>query len=417
MDTLAAKIETAEQKRKALDAELQKDRAELLLLLNHPRGELPDAVPSSVTAAAASALQAAEDEKRRRDEAEAIRLESDLAAVAKARRDRLDKLQRLAFQASDPPVSAAPGRRALTDSPEQHVHRPAKKTRFAEPIDSDTEDHEEEELSIVPPVLSRPKYLTDASKLLLYLVNSTCSPCPPVIPALQAAQTLVYAAALAHVNGQLRFNFGADQPSFQHILCILRELPQFFPALFENKPEKEALATTALTKWHRHFNDQLTRLLSFADHRRDYVENQFIIFIASLDEAVPSTFDPVAIIKKHVTKLATDLTAQRSKLIMRGMFPAPAKSNGSCDKDSGTNWGGAGEGGDVDQIPGPGPPGSFWHWSHDCFVRYEEDASGHRLTHICMMCGWSGTPSHNASHCPADESDIENWVVGAIPVE
>lgn len=232
MDTLAAKIETAEQKRKALDAELQKDRAELLLLLNHPRGELPDAVPSSVTAAAASALQAAEDEKRRRDEAEAIRLESDLAAVAKARRDRLDKLQRLAFQASDPPVSAAPGRRALTDSPEQHVHRPAKKTRFAEPIDSDTEDHEEEELSIVPPVLSRPKYLTDASKLLLYLVNSTCSPCPPVIPALQAAQTLVYAAALAHVNGQLRFNFGADQPSFQHILCILRELPQFFPALF-----------------------------------------------------------------------------------------------------------------------------------------------------------------------------------------
>ena len=105
-----------------------------------------------------------------------------------------------------------------------------------------------------------------------------------------------------------------------------------------------------------------------------------------------------------------------SKKIMRGIFPAPAKSNGSCDKVSGTNWGGAGEGGDVDQIPGPGPPGSFWHWSHDCFVRYVDDASGHRLTHICMMCGWSGTPSHNASHCPADESEIANWVELAIPV-
>ena len=436
MDTLAAKIETAEQKRKALDAELQKDRAELLLLLNHPRGELPDAVPSSVTAAAASALQAAEDEKRRRDEAEAIRLESDLAAVAKARRDRMDKLRRLALQASDPPVSAAPGRRALTDSLEQHVHRPAKKTRFAEPIDSDTEDHEEEELSIVPPVLSRPKYLTDASKLLLYLVNSTCSPCPPVIPTLQAAQTLVYAAALAHVNGLLRVNFGADQPSFQHILCILQALPQFFPALFENKPDKEALATTAFTKWHRHFNDQLTRLLSFADQRRDYVENQFIIFIASLDEVVPSAFDPVAIIKKHVTKLAADLTAQRSKYIMRGMFPAPVQSSPQQQSSSsgvrntggygsGRSGGGRGKGGKGSQQhsypPPPGLPGQDWNDHHWMYIRFPRDANGKGMRNCCFKCGGGsahGSSNHHlAKDCRATAAQIVDWVQNMKPVQ
>ena len=43
-----------------------------------------------VTAAAASALQAADEDKRRRDEA--IRLQSDTAVVDEARRDRLDKL-------------------------------------------------------------------------------------------------------------------------------------------------------------------------------------------------------------------------------------------------------------------------------------------------------------------------------------
>lgn len=389
MDTLAAKIETAQQKRKALDAELEKDQAELQLLLDHPRGALPGAVPSSATAAAASALQAAEEEKRRRDEAEAIRLESDTAAVAKARRDRLVKLRLLAFQAADPPVSAAPGRRALTDPPERQVPRPAKKARFADPIDSDTEDHEEEELSIVPPVLSRPKYLTDASKLLLYLVNSTCSPCPPVIPTLHAAQTLVYAAALAHVNGQLRFNFGADQPSFQHVLCILRELPQFLPALFESKPHREAMATTALTKWHRHFNDQLTRLLKLADHHRGYVETQFTTFIAALDDVVPAAFDPVAILKKHVTKLATELTAQKSKHIMRGMFPAPVQSSPQQQSSSsgmknaggygsGRSGGGRGKGGKGSQQPSwpppPGLPGQDWNDHHWMYIRFPRDA-------------------------------------------
>ena len=392
-----------------------------------------------VTAAAASALQAADEDKRRRDEAEAIRLQSDTAVVEKARRDRLSKLRLLAFPATEAPVSAAPLRRALTESPERHVPRPVKKTRFAPPpdtIDSDTEDHEEEELAIVPAVLSRPTYLTNAAKLLLYLANSTCSPCPPVIPTLQATHTLVYAAALAHVNGQLRFNFGADQPSFHHILLILRELPQFFPALFENKPDKEAMATTALTKWHRLFNDQLTRLLRLADNHRPYVDAQFIAFMAALDDAAPAAFDPVAILKKHVTALAKELTAQKSKQIMRGMFPAPVQSTpqhqfsssggrNAGGNGSGKGGGGRGKGGKGSQQhswpPPPGLPGQDWNDHHWMYIRFPRDANGKGIRNSCFKCGGGsahGSSNHHlARDCRATAAQVLDWVQNMKPVQ
>ncbi len=276
-----------------------------------------------MTAAAASALQAADEERRRQEEADAIRLQSDAAAADRARRDRLRRLQQLALPAVDPPVLPAPRRRARSESPERQLPKPVKVTRFAPADDS---DEEEEELSILPAALSRPKYLIEASKLLIYLVNSTCSPCPPVIPTLHSAHTLVYAAALAHVNGQLpvRVHFGADRPSFHHFLYILRELPQFFPALFADKTDKEAMATTAATKWHRLFSNEPTRLLRLADDCRQYVDAQFPVFIAALDDADPRIFDPVALFKKHVSKLTERLTDSRSKQLLRSMFPAPA---------------------------------------------------------------------------------------------
>jgi hypothetical protein len=169
----------------------------------------------------------------------------------------------------------------------------------------------------------------------------------------------VYAASLAHVSGQLRFNFGADQPSFHHILLILRELPQFFQALFEKQPDKEAMATTALTKWHRHFGEQLTRLLRLADNNRQYVDAQFTAFIASLDDAVPAAFDPVALLKQHVKDLAKQLTAQKSKVIMKGMFSAPVQSAPQLQSSSsgGRNAGGngSGEGGGGRGKGGKGP--------------------------------------------------------------
>ena len=437
METLAAKIEAGLQKQKDLLAELERDKSALQLLLAHPRGELPEAVPSSavVTAAAASALQAADEEKRRRDEADAIRLQSDTAAADRARLDRFRKLQQLALPAVDAPVLPAPRRRALSGSPERQLSRPVKVTRFATPEthDSDTED---EELSIVPAVLSRPKYLTNASKLLLYLVNSTCSPCPPVIPTLHAAHTLVYAAALAHVSNQLRFNFGAEQPSFHHILLILKELPQFFTALFENKPDKEAMATTALTKWHRHFNDQLTRLLRLADNHRQYVDAQFTAFIASLDDAVPATFDPVALLQMHVKDLAKSLTAHKSKQIMRAMFAAPVQSapqhqssssggRNAGGNGSGKGGGGRGKGGKGPQHhswpPPPGLPGQDWNDHHWMYVRFPKDANGKSLRNCCFKCGAGSAPGssnhHFARDCRATDAQVLDWVRNMKPVQ
>jgi hypothetical protein len=439
METLAAKIEAGLQRQKDLLAELEQDQKALQLLLAHPRGELPEAVPSSavVTAAAASALQEADEEKRRRaDEADAIRRQSDADAVDRARLDRRRKLQQLAFHAVDAPVSAAPRRRARSESPERQLPRPVKVTRFAtrDPHDSDTE--EDEELSIVPAVLSRPTYLANASKLLVYLANSTCSPSPPVIPSLRSADTLVYAAALAHVSGQLRSNFGADLPSFHHFLLILREMPQFFPALFADKPDKEALATAAVTKWHRLFSNELTRLLRLAENSRPYVDAQFIPFITALDDVDHRTFDPVALLKKHVNKLAEKLTDSKSKQLLRSMFPAPVQaspqhqSSSSGGRNGGGNGsgkggGGRGKGGKGPQQhswpPPPGLPGQDWNDHYWMWVRFPKDAYGKALRNCCYKCGGGSAPGssnhHLARDCRATSAQVLDWVQNMKPVQ
>ena len=267
-------------------------------------------------------------------------------------------------------------------------------------------------------------------------MNSTCSPCPPLIPTLLSTHTLVYASALAHVSNQLRFTFGTDQPSFHHILLILRELPQFFPALFENKPDKEALATSAFTKWHRLFNEELTKLLRLADNNRPYVDAQFAVFIAAVDDAVPSDFDPVALLKKHVKDLAKVLTAQKSKQIMRAMFPAPVQSapqhqfsssggRNAGGNGSGKGGGGRGKGGKGPQQhswpPPPGLPGQDWNDHHWMWVRFPKDANGKSLRGCCYKCGAGSAPGssnhHLARDCRATDAQVLDWVRNMKPVQ
>jgi uncharacterized membrane protein YgcG len=436
MDSLAAKIEANRQKRQALEAELEQDQTALQLLLAHPRGELPEAVPSSavVTAAAASALQAADEEKRRRDAADAIRRQSDSDAADRARHDRINRLRQLAFPV-DAPVSAAPRHRARSESPERQLPRPVKKTRFAQPDPHDS-DEEVEELSTLPAALSRPTYLIEASKLLIYLVNSTCSPCPPMIPTLHSAHTLVYAAALAHVNSQLRVHFGADRPSFHHFLYILRELPQFFPALFADKTDKEAMATAAATKWHRLFSNELTRLLRLADDCRQYVDAQFPVFITALDEADPRIFDPVALFKKHVSKLSERLADSKSKQLLRSMYPAPVQSapqqqssssggRNAGGNGSGKGGGGRGKGGKGPQQhswpPPPGLPGQEWNDYNWMYVRFAKDANGSNIRNSCYKCGGGSAPGstnqHHARNCRATDAQVLDWVRNMKPVQ
>jgi uncharacterized membrane protein YgcG len=310
-----------------------------------------------------------------------------------------------------------------------------KQTRFAQPDPHDS-DEEEEELSILPAALSRPTYLIEASKLLLYLVNSTCSPCPPMIPTLRSAHTLVYAAALAHVNSQLRVHFGADRPSFHHFLYILRELPQFFPALFADKTDKEAMATTAATTWHRLFSNELTRLLRLADDCRQYVDAQFPVFITALDEADPRTFDPVALFKKHVSKLSERLTESKSKQLLRSMYPTPVQSapqqqssssggRNAGGNGSGKGGGGRGKGGKGPQQhswpPPPGLPGQDWNDHHWMYVRFPKDANGRNMKNCCYKCGAGSAPGssnhHLARDCRATDAQVLDWVRNMKPVQ
>jgi uncharacterized membrane protein YgcG len=308
-----------------------------------------------------------------------------------------------------------------------------KVTRFAPADDS---DEEEEELSILPAALSRPKYLIEASKLLIYLVNSTCSPCPPMIPTLHSAHTLVYAAALAHVNSQLRVHFGADRPSFHHFLYILRELPQFFPALFADKTDKEAMATAAATKWHRLFSNELTRLLRLADDCRQYVDAQFPVFITTLDEADPRIFDPVALFKKHVSKLSERLADSKSKQLLRSMYPAPVQSapqqqssssggRNAGGNGSGKGGGGRGKGGKGPQQhswpPPPGLPGQEWNDYNWMYVRFAKDANGSNIRNSCYKCGGGSAPGstnqHHARNCRATDAQVLDWVRNMKPVQ
>ena len=89
LETIAERMEANLRRKKDLDDEMARDRASVQLLLEHPQGELPEAV---VTSAAASALQAADEEKRRREAAEETRRQSDIESADKARRDRLRDL-------------------------------------------------------------------------------------------------------------------------------------------------------------------------------------------------------------------------------------------------------------------------------------------------------------------------------------
>ena len=104
------------RRKKELDDEMARDRASVQLLLEHPQGELPEAV---VTSAAASALQAADEEKRRREAAEETRRQSDIGSADKARRDRLRDLM---LRSSALPDVATVARRARpeSDSPSDH---------------------------------------------------------------------------------------------------------------------------------------------------------------------------------------------------------------------------------------------------------------------------------------------------------
>ena len=437
MEEIAKKIEAAQQKQKELDEELERDRAALRLLLDQPRGALPESVSSAVvTSAAASALKAADEEKRRREleAAESIRLQSDTAAAEKARVDRLNSLANFRLPTDDALVPVAPRRRAFSESPERAVTRPQKQIRFAPDTHDSDSDDQDEDLSVVPASPSRQKYLKSTAKLLLYLANSTCSHCPPVIPKLLAAHTLVYSSALAHVNGLLRSFFGTEPPSFHHFLLILRELPQFLPVLFAGRPDLEALATTALTKWHRQFNDQLTRTLRLADNCREYVDAQFANFVTSLEDADPATFDPVAVIKRQGNELAKTLTQSRSKQLLKTMFPAPVQSTphyqqpggkGTGGKGSQKGGGGKGRGGKGNQQnswqPPPGLPGQEWSDHHWMYVRFAKDSRGDNIRNSCFKCGGGSAPGstnhHRARDCRATDAQVQDWVRNMKPVQ
>ena len=95
------------------------------------------------------------------------------------------------------------------------------------------------------------------------------------------------------------------------------------------------------------------------------------------------------------------------------------KGTGGGGKSGGRGGGKGKGGGNRPQIPGPGPPGSFWHYDRQIFVRFVDDpATGRRDNRVCFLCGCGSTPGskfHRADYCPHKDTPAQHdWVERAI---
>jgi hypothetical protein len=163
----------------------------------------------------------------------------------------------------------------------------------------------------------------------------------------------------------------------------------------------------------------------------DLVNNHFAPFLNAILSHVPAVFNPVKTARETFATLTQQVANRKGKQLISALVAhaAPSASALTSPQQPGGTGSGNGGGGKTGGkgggngsssypvIPGPGPPGSFWHFGHKAFVRYVEDANGRRQTHVCMMCGWAGSPSHDAGNCPSDSTDVTAWVHQAIPVQ
>ena len=275
--------------------------------------------------------------------------------------------------------------------------------------------------------------------LAKHVTASTLSYHPPRLPSnLPGHLTYVYTSAIGRTEAMLR-ECRPVQPhiayNFTDFIAVLNLLHEFVPMLFGKKQSRAQEAAFELVQWVRDLNLELSAVVR-ATGSTDYVSAKFPSFMDKLRTLSPSDYSPVATASAIFTELTERFGDRKTKAILTAaVAPAAASSSalsaasppaptpqqpGGKGFNGGGKGAGKGKGGGKgsQQIPGPGPPGSWWHWTRGHYVRFVEDpASGRRRNDVCFLCGCGSTPGskgHRAIDCKALAPAVQDWVERAI---
>ena len=413
LEVLADAVADAEAAAKKAEAAANKARLRMKQLID---GDSRDTPSSGAMVTAADAAK-----KRRADE----------ATAAEQRAARRKDFRRIA--------ELIPSESALPNRPAKHVRfsDDPSRQRLSKKSQPFTEDSSsDDDLSLVE-AQTNPSVIKKLAAFVQYIAGCTLTLKPPQLPSLRdSADTFVYSSARARVESLMRNRRPVQGAgfTFSDLVLVLEHLQEFVSSLFARNSEQSRDAMFTLVNWSRDLKVEFDAAVESCGSA-DLVNNHLAPFMNDILSHVPAVFNPVKTARQTFATLAQQVANRKAKAILSAMVaPAapPASAPGSLasapttQQPDGKGTGGGGKGGDkgggygsgnLPVVPGPGPPGSFWHYGHKAFVRYVEDASGRRKTHVCMMCGWAGSPSHDAGSCPSDSNDIAAWVNQAIPVQ
>jgi hypothetical protein len=413
LEVLADAVADAEAAAKKAEAAANKARLRMKQLID---GDSRDTPSSGAMVTAADAAK-----KRRADE----------ATAAEQRAARRKDFRRIA--------ELIPSESALPNRPTKHVRFSdgASRQRLSKKSQPVTEDSSSDDDFSLVEAQANPSVIKRLAAFVQYITGCTLTLKPPQLPSLrESADTFVHSAARSRVEGFMRNRHPVQGAgfTFSDLVLVLEHLQEFVSSLFARNSEQSRDAMFTLVNWTRDLKVEFDAAVESCGSA-DLVNNHLAPFMNDILSHVPAVFNPVKTARQTFATLTQQVANRRGKAILSAMVaPAapPASAPGSLasapttQQPGGKGTSGGGKGGDkgggygsgnLPVIPGPGPPGSFWHYGHKAFVRYVEDASGRRKTHVCMMCGWAGSPSHDAGTCPSSETDIQSWIARAIPVK
>ena len=397
------------------DAAAKNARLRMKQLLD---GDSRDTSSAMVTAADAA-------KKRRADD----------ATAAKQRADRRREFMRIA--------DLLPSESVLPDRPTKHVRFSAdasrqRLSRKSQPVTEDSSS--DDDFSLVE-TQANPSVIKKLAAYVQYIAGCTLTLKPPQLPSLRdSAVTFVYASALARVESLMRDRRPVQGAgfTFSDLVLVLERLQTFVSSLFAQNTGHAQDAMFTLVNWTRDLKVEFDAAVESCGSA-DLVNNHFAPFMNAILSHVPAVFNPVKTARETFATLTQQVANRKGKAILSAMVapaapPASAsaslasapttqqpggKGTGGGGKSGGRGGGKGKGGGNRPQIPGPGPPGSFWHYDRQIFVRFVDDpATGRRDNRVCFLCGCGSTPGskfHRADYCPHKDTPAQHdWVERAI---
>jgi uncharacterized membrane protein YgcG len=391
---------------------------------------------SSSTAMVTSADAA---KRKRADDDAAKKKRADDFTAAELRAQRRESLKRVAGllpSDSNLPIRSPSRVRFADDDPQRRLPRAAQ----SDPEDSASDD----DVSLLEPRTNSSVIKTLAS-FVQYIAGCVLTHTPRRLPDLRdTAVALVYTAALMSVESLMRDRRPVQGAgfTFYDLIAVMERLQEFVKSLFSQNSAHKRDAMFALVNWTRDLKIQVDATVESCGSA-DLVNNQFGPFMNTSLSYVPAVFNPVTTARETFATLTQQFANRKGKQLMSALVAHPAPSASALtspasaptsQQPGGKGTGGGGRGGGrgggkgpgggkgSQPVAGPGPPGSFWHWNRNMYVRYFTDpATNRRDNRVCFLCGCGSTPGsvgHRADACqfantPSAQA-VQDWVERAI---